>query len=93
MKREDAARFSFLLGLPAITLAGLLELKELVGSGIGNLDLTPLLLGLIVSTVVSYAAIAWLIKFLQNHSTTVFIIYRMIFGITVIALAANHLIK
>lgn len=93
MKREDAARFSFLLGLPAITLAGLLELKELVDSGVGNLDLTPLLVGLVVSTIVSYAAIAWLIKFLQNHSTTVFICYRMIFGITVIALAANHLIK
>jgi undecaprenyl-diphosphatase len=93
MKREDAARFSFLLGLPAITLAGLLELKELIGSGLNSQDLMPLVVGLIFSTAVSYAAIAWLIKFLQTHSTTAFICYRVLFGIAVIALSANHLIK
>jgi undecaprenyl-diphosphatase len=93
MKRDDAARFGFLLGIPAIILSGLLELKEMLAHGLGAAELSSLAVGLVSSTVVSYLAIAWLVKFLQTHSTWVFICYRLVFGISLILLAANKLIR
>jgi undecaprenyl-diphosphatase len=90
LKREDAARFSFLLGIPAIVLSGLLELKDMMAAGLNNTATTDLVVGLLVSTVVSYAAIAWFLKYLRNHSTLVFVAYRIIFGITVICMALKH---
>lgn len=93
MKREDAARFSFLLGLPAITLAGLVELKHLAGAGLNETGMTNLIVGLVVSLVVSYISIAWLLKYLQTHSTAIFIGYRLVFGVAVIALSLKHIIQ
>lgn len=93
LKREDAARYSFLLGIPAVVLSGLLELKEMVQTGVDSNALSSLGIGLAVSTVVSYAAIWWMLKFLQKHSTTVFIVYRLIFGVSVIALCAAGFIQ
>lgn len=87
LNRADAARFSFLLGVPAIGLSGLLELKELVEVGFAQSEVVNLAIGLLASTIVSYVAIFWLIKFLQNHSTWVFVIYRLIFGAFVIWLS------
>jgi undecaprenyl-diphosphatase len=92
LKRADAARFSFLLGIPAITLAGLLEFKKMVESGLAGDAITNLIVGFVVSTVVSYAAIAWLLKYLQHHSTWVFVIYRLIFGSAVLILNAYSII-
>ncbi|MDZ4835927.1 MAG: undecaprenyl-diphosphate phosphatase [Candidatus Melainabacteria bacterium] len=89
LNRADAARFSFLLGIPAILLSGLLELKELIEVGFLQSDVVNLAAGLVASTVVSYAAIFWLIKYLQNHSTWVFVVYRMIFGVFVIWLSTR----
>ncbi len=89
MKRDDAARFSFLLGIPAILLSGLLELKHLAGGGIAQEALSSLLLGLSTSFVVSYLAIGWLLTFLKSHSTVVFTGYRLIFGLTVIGLTLS----
>ncbi len=93
LNRSDAARFSFLLGIPAIVLSGLLELKELVEIGFQQSDVINLVCGLIASTIVSYLSIAWLIKFLQNHSTWGFVVYRVIFGIYVITLALSQTAK
>ncbi|MCA9800406.1 MAG: undecaprenyl-diphosphate phosphatase [Cyanobacteria bacterium HKST-UBA02] len=93
LNRADAARFSFLLGIPAIVLSGLVELKELFEVGIGDSGLPALAIGLVASTVVSYLAIDWMIKFLEKHSTWVFVVYRVIFGIAVIAASSMHLIK
>jgi undecaprenyl-diphosphatase len=87
IKREDAARFSFLLGIPAITLSGLLELKEMLSQGLDQTHSTDLVVALLVSTIVSYLAIAWLLKYLRNHSTKVFVAYRMVFGLVVVALS------
>jgi undecaprenyl-diphosphatase len=90
LERADAARFSFLLGIPAILISGLYETKKALSEHVdasGNL-----ILALVLSTVVSYAAIWWMLKYLKSHSTTVFIIYRLIFGVAVIALAATHAI-
>jgi undecaprenyl-diphosphatase len=92
IKREDAARYSFLLGIPAITLSGLLELKEMLAGGLDQGHLMDLGLGLGVSTVVSYLAIAWLLKYLSGHSTIVFVAYRLIFGLIVIGLTMNSYI-
>lgn len=90
MKREDAARFSFLLGIPAIVLSGLMELKDMLETGLGESGMMSLGVGLLVSAIVSYAAIWWLLKYLQNHSTVAFVIYRLIFGVSVIVLTLNH---
>lgn len=89
MKRDDAARFSFLLGIPAIVLSGLLELKESLPH-IHGADWMDMGIGLLVSLVVSYAAIAWLLKYLRQHSTWVFVGYRLLFGSLVLVLALNN---
>ena len=78
-KRADAARFSFLLGIPAISIAGLVELKSALslGSGAGPL---PLVVGILSAAVVSWLAIDWLLRFLQRNSTWIFVGYRLVFG-------------
>lgn len=93
MKRADAARFSFLLGIPAIVLSGLMELKDMVHQGLGDAAISSLVVGLIVSAVVSYLSIAWLLRYLQHHSAVFFVIYRLIFGVTVIAMYNMAAIK
>jgi undecaprenyl-diphosphatase len=78
-ERPAAARFSFLLGIPAITLAGLVQLREALLSP-ANGGLLPMLVGIAAAAVVSWLAIAWLLRFLQQHSTWVFVTYRLVFG-------------
>ncbi len=90
--RATAARFSFLLGIPAITLAGLVEFKNLWEIGISRTELGPLIAGLISSAIFSYLAIAWLIKFLQKRSTWVFVWYRLGFGIIILISLAKGLL-
>jgi undecaprenyl-diphosphatase len=82
-KRADAARFSFLLGIPAITLAGLVELKDAIAMP-ANGGLLPTLVGVLTAGIVSWMAIAWLLKFLQRHSTWVFVAYRLAFGLVLL---------
>jgi undecaprenyl-diphosphatase len=79
-QRADAARFSFLLGIPAITIAGLVELKEAFSQPIAG-GVVPLLIGIASSALVSWLAIAWLLRFLQHHSTWWFVGYRLFFGV------------
>jgi undecaprenyl-diphosphatase len=95
LKRAEAARFSFLLGIPAVTLAGLLELYHMVKDGLGSdsTGLTSLAVGLVSSTVVSYLSIAWLIRYLQQHNTWIFVGYRLIFGVSVLILSMNGFIS
>ena len=78
-KRADAARFSFLLGIPAISIAGLVELKSALSlsSGAGPL---PLVVGILSAALVSWLAIDWLLRFLQRNSTWIFVGYRLVFG-------------
>ncbi|RUR74056.1 undecaprenyl-diphosphatase [Chlorogloeopsis fritschii PCC 6912] len=82
LQRATAARFSFLLGIPAITLAGLVELKDVLA---GDTGIVSLVVGLISSAVFSYLAIAGLLRFLKTHSSWVFIWYRLIFGVVILA--------
>ena len=83
--RETAARFSFLLSIPAITASGLLELREawhiLPENGFG-----PLIVATIVSAIVGYLAIWFLMAFLRKNSTKIFIIYRLILGTALLGL-------
>ena len=91
-KREEAARFSFLLGIPAIVLSGLLELKDMLKQGLEGTAMSSLLIGLVVSTIVSYASIYWMLRFLKTNSTTVFVIYRLIFGAVLLWMSGNSII-
>ena len=82
LNRETAARFSFLLSLPSVFAAGLLELvkerHELFSSTIG---IENILVATIVSGIVGYASIAFLLNYLKSHTTYLFIIYRIVVGI------------
>jgi undecaprenyl-diphosphatase len=84
LERATAARFSFLLGIPAITLAGLLELKDAFKAGFSGTTVLPLVLGVISAAVFSYLSIAWLLEFLKKQSTWVFVWYRLVFGILIL---------
>ena len=88
--RETAARFSFLLSIPAIAASGLLELKEAVHK-IPSGSYGSLAVATIVSGIVGYASIWFLLRFLRTHSTGVFIIYRVIVGgLILAALSAGY---
>ncbi|MYI71670.1 MAG: undecaprenyl-diphosphate phosphatase [Synechococcus sp. SB0673_bin_10] len=87
-QRVAAARFSFLLGIPAITMAGLAELKEAITSpSLGGA--LPLLVGLLSAALSSWLAIAWLLRFLQQHSTWVFVLYRLGFGVLLLLVSVG----
>ena len=87
LTREAAVRFSFLLSTPIIAGAALLKAHELRKEGLPAGMHAPFLVGIIVSALVGYAAIAWLIRYLQSNSLRLFIVYRIVAGIVVIALA------
>lgn len=81
--RETAARFSFLLSMPAIAASGLLELKEALHK-LPDGSYVPLIVATVVSGVVGYASIWFLLRFLRTHTTGVFIVYRLIVGAAII---------
>jgi undecaprenyl-diphosphatase len=82
-QRPAAARFSFLLGIPAITLVGLVELRAAIANPL-NGGLLPTLVGVLSAAIVSWLAIAWLLRFLQQHSTWLFVAYRLVFGLVIL---------
>ncbi|MDD9897631.1 MAG: undecaprenyl-diphosphatase UppP [Candidatus Melainabacteria bacterium] len=86
LNREQAARFSFIVGLPAIAGAGLLALKDLLSSPVmhAGLDYTSLGLGFLLSFISGYFAIDFMIKFLRERSLTWFIVYRLIIAALVL---------
>ncbi len=84
-KREAAARFSFLLMIPAITASGLLELKEAIHI-LSKDDFISLAVGTIVAGIVGYISIWFLLAFLKKYSTAIFIIYRIIVGAIILIL-------
>ena len=87
MTREAAVRFSFLLSTPLIAGAALLKAHELRKEGLPQGMHMPFLVGVLVSAIVGYVAIAWLIRYLQSNSLKVFIVYRIVVGVIVIGLA------
>lgn len=93
LTRETAARFSFLLSLPSVFAAGMLELvKErhnLFSAEIGMLNIAT---ATIVSGVVGYASIAFLLNYLKSHTTYLFIIYRIVVGVGLLYLLSQGII-
>ncbi|HMV47497.1 MAG TPA: undecaprenyl-diphosphatase UppP [Blastocatellia bacterium] len=89
MTREAAARFSFLLSIPAVAASGVLEMREAMHILQGQSSLMNLLIATLVSAVVGYASIAFLISYLRRHSTYAFIAYRLVAGLILLALAAK----
>ncbi len=84
-KRETAARFSFLLSIPAISASGLLELREAIHI-LPPESFVPLIVGSVVAGIVGYLSIWFLIAFLRKNSTAIFIVYRVILGTVILVL-------
>ncbi len=86
LRRETAARFSFLLGLPTLAIATLVQAKDVLQEPAMFL---PLLVGIGSTFVFSYLSIAWLLKFLQNRTNWVFVWYRLAFGAALLGAIAT----
>ena len=84
--RASAARYSFLLSVPAVVPVGLFEARKIGGEG--GADVVPTLIATLLAFIVGYASIAWMLRWLTSHSTVVFVIYRVALGALVIALTA-----
>lgn len=83
--RESAARYSFLLAIPAVLASGVFELKD---AGEGHVSWGPTLFATLIAFVVGYAVIAWFMKFISHKSFMPFVIYRILLGIALFALVA-----
>src|ERR1700730_1606129 len=86
-KRDEAARLSFLLGLPAIALAGLKEMGELFKIPLDAHGWSILLLALIVASISAFFAIWGLMRVLQQFSTWPFVVYRFVLGVIILTVA------
>jgi undecaprenyl-diphosphatase len=94
LDRPAAARFSFLLSVPAVVLSGLLELGTILSEDEGDhTSLIALVVATLMAFVSGYAAIAWLLRFLSTHSTVIFVVYRVALGAVVLALTAAGTIE
>ncbi|HWQ34727.1 MAG TPA: undecaprenyl-diphosphatase UppP [Blastocatellia bacterium] len=91
LRRDVAARFSFLLSIPAIGASGLLELKEAIHH-IGHIGALNLVAGTIVAGIVGYASIAFLLSYLRTHTNYLFIGYRLIVGLLILGLVGAGLV-
>jgi len=92
LKRESAARFSFLLSIPAVFASGLFQLYEALGY-LDNSMIANLIIATIFSAISGYLAIDFLLKFLRKYSTFIFIYYRFVLGILILILLFSNIIK
>jgi undecaprenyl-diphosphatase len=89
IERVTATKLSFYLGIPALVGAGALETPKALGQGVG---LVPTAVGTVVSFVVAYASVAWLLRFVSHNRITAFVPYRVVLGIAImVALGAGWL--
>ncbi len=91
LTREAAARFSFLLSIPAVFASGIYELYEVRHQFTGD-GLTAIVVSTIVSGIVGYLSIAFLLNYLKKHSTFIFIYYRIILGILILILLSMNIV-
>jgi undecaprenyl-diphosphatase len=89
LARADAARFSFLLGTPIIFAASVKALYDAVAAGMSASEASYLLVGATTSAAVGFLAIWWLLQYLQRASTALFVIYRVSFGLLLLAMVAS----
>jgi len=92
LKRETAARFSFLLSIPAISLSGLYELYSEREALLGE-NTAGLIVATVVSGIVGYFSIAFLLNYLKTRSNLLFIIYRIILGAVILLLLYNGVLQ
>ena len=85
LTREAATRFAFLLAIPAVVGAGLFELKD-IPNGHNDYGWGPTIVATVVSFVVGYAAIAWLLRYVSTKSYMPFVVYRIALGVLTLAL-------
>jgi len=90
LDRVTATRLSFFLSIPALLAAGVFELKDALG---GDIGVGPTLVGTVVSFVVAYASIAWLLKFVAGHSIGRFVPYRVTLGVVLLVLLSTGVIS
>lgn len=90
--RRDAARFSFLLSIPAVVLSGLYELKDVAHESTGA-SVVAVIAAVLAAFIVGYWSIAFLLKWLGEHSLKIFVLYRLVLGVLIISLAASGLIS
>ncbi len=90
LDRVTATRFSFFLSIPALLAAGLFELKDALG---GSISIGETLVGTVVSFLVAYATIAWLLRFVAHHAITWFIPYRVGLGVLLLVLLSANVIS
>ena len=96
LDRESAARFSFLLSIPAITGAGLYKLVKVIKSHDAALhdDKAKYLLAAVVAGAFAYAVVRWFMGYMKEHNTGIFIAYRIVFGLAILGLFhSGHLTK
>jgi undecaprenyl-diphosphatase len=94
LDRTSAARYSFLLSIPAVVLSGLLEFGSILNGEEGeHVGLGALALATFLAFVAGYASIAFLLRFLASHSTIVFVVYRVALGTLVLVLVSAGAIR
>jgi undecaprenyl-diphosphatase len=92
LTREAAARFSFILGIPAVAAAGLFELRDLLGHGLSEAGMPALVVGILTSAVSGYLAIDLLLRYLRTRTTHIFVWYRIGLGLLLLVLLAGGLL-
>lgn len=98
LKRESAARFSFLLSVPAVLASGLFELLGLIkmmqaGTDVFELGVANLVVSTVVAAISGYAAIAWLLRYLMRNTTLIFVVYRLLLGLALTTLLMLNIIQ
>ncbi len=89
LDRVAATRMAFLLGIPALVGAAVFELPHALK---GDVGLVPVLVGTVVSFIVAYASVAWLLRFVAKHSIEIFAFYRLLLGLVIVILLATSTI-
>ncbi|GAX43486.1 undecaprenol kinase [Tolypothrix sp. NIES-4075] len=90
LERQTAAKFSFLLGIPTLTIA---TLYEFIKEALGKIDLVLVGVGTLSAFIFSYISIAWLLRYLQRKDTWIFVWYRLAFGVAILSAIATGMLK
>ena len=86
--RVTATRLSFFMGIPSLVAAGLLEAVTEAGAISDTVGWTPTIIATVVSGIVAYATIAWLLRFVSSNKFTSFLVYRVLLGLIIIVLVS-----
>ena len=90
-RREAAARYSFLLAIPAVLISGLFELKDVVSGG-APVTWGPTLLATVIAFVVGLLVIVYFLRYISTHTFRIFVVYRVLVGAALVALLATNTI-